>query len=310
VPGSRRGGQTDGSASEGSTYAIGALPSSPSAAVASDGGRRLRLRRAARAPALVPATLAGGGRAPATRTSRPSPVTARRGRRPTCPRVVVCPGGGYHALMLTYEGHDISALAGGPRHGGDRAQVPKGSPDTRQGIHRGTGAAPCGSRVAKRDGVGDRPKPDRDGSAFSAGGHRRLAWAPGPTRATRKSPDPVERVDGRPDFLLLVYPSTEARRGTPTDQLVTKRTPPTFLVHARTDRLAVAESERFYAALKCTAWPPSSSSCRPASTGSAAARASCGAVAGEVHRLAEVAQAGEVAARRATPNRRGRRNRW
>ena len=68
---------------------------------------------------------------------------------------------------------------------------------------------------------------------FSAGGE--LAALDG-TKLEPESPgaaDPVDRLDARPDFLMLVYPG-----GRPESFNVTKETPPTFLLVADDDRLA------------------------------------------------------------------------
>jgi len=66
---------------------------------------------------------------------------------------------------------------------------------------------------------------------FSAGSNmgRSVVAASGP--GDPNSPDPIERVSSRPDYLALVY---GAGRATPTEQL--KDFPPTFLLSAAADR--------------------------------------------------------------------------
>jgi acetyl esterase/lipase len=74
--------------------------------------------------------------------------------------------------------------------------------------------------------------PDRIGYiGFSAGGNmgRPIAASAGP--GDHASPDPIERVSARPDYLVLVY---GAGRATPGETLAAF--PPTFLVSAAGDR--------------------------------------------------------------------------
>ncbi|WP_431213127.1 alpha/beta hydrolase [Puia sp. P3] len=82
---------------------------------------------------------------------------------------------------------------------------------------------------------------------FSAGGEvaALLAYAPG--NGNPRAPDPIDRLNGRPNFQLLVYPGP---LGVPAE--VPKDTPPTFLIAANDDQCCsapvVSLLERFRAA--------------------------------------------------------------
>jgi acetyl esterase/lipase len=162
--------------------------------------------------------------------------------------MVVCPGGGYSVLMLTYEGHDIARWLNA--HGVAALVLTyrvKPYPIA-QSVADGRRAMRLLRTRAKEWGL-DSTRLGMIG--FSAGGHLATSVATGFDAGDPQATDPVERASCRPDFLVLVYPSTTIGGGTPTDARVTRETPPAFLVHAQTDKVVpVAESERFHAALQ------------------------------------------------------------
>jgi len=162
--------------------------------------------------------------------------------------MVVCPGGGYHALMMSYEGHDIARWL--TAHGVTAVVLKYRVAPYPPAVSIADGKRAVRTLRYRAKELGIDPK--RIGMiGFSAGGHLASSVGTDFDAGNRRAADPVERRSCRPDFLALVYPSTTIGGGTPTDERVTRDTPPTWLVHARTDQIVpVAESERFYAALK------------------------------------------------------------
>lgn len=195
-----------------------------------------------------------------------SEITVHRPAVTNGTAVVICPGGGYGGLMMSYEGHDVAAWL---NQQGVTAVVlkyrvaPHHHPEPWQDGQRAL-------RTVRARAAALGVKPDRIGMmGFSAGGH--LAATVGtlfddgnPTAA-----DPVERVSSRPDFLLLVYPvislGPQGHAGSrknllgenppaelvdllSTERQVTDRTPPAFLAHARTDTVVPIENSLLFAA--------------------------------------------------------------
>jgi acetyl esterase/lipase len=182
---------------------------------------------------------------------------------------VICPGGGYGALMKDPEGHGIAAWLN--RHGitgvvleyrlpAGRSYVPL--LDAQRAIRTVRGNAKKWDIDPWRIGI----------MGFSAGGH--LASTAG-THFDDGDPDAtdaVDRISSRPDFMILVYPvitmGEKTHQGSkdnllgkdPSPKLVelfsnekqvTARTPPTFLAHAVDDTPVPPDnSESFYMALQ------------------------------------------------------------
>ncbi len=186
--------------------------------------------------------------------------------------VIVCPGGGYHGLAMSYEGievgqwlndHGIAAFVLKYRHKGSGYQHPSPLDDAQRAIRTVRARA-------KEFGV----DPSKIGIlGFSAGGH--LASSAG-THFDKGKPDaddPIERVSCRPDFMILCYPvisltTPYTHQGSkrnllgenPDEKLVesmsselqvTPETPPTFLFHTNADTGVPSEnSVLFYLALR------------------------------------------------------------
>lgn len=183
--------------------------------------------------------------------------------------VVICPGGGYRAVMMSYEGVDVArwfadrGVAGfvlryrlAPRY-----KHPAPLQDVQRAIRL------VKSR-AKKYGI----DPEKVGvMGFSAGGHLASCAATIHARADPDSKDPVERFSSRPSFAVLAYPviTLEGRsahggsvisllgpkpdakllESLSTHKRVSKDTPPTFLFHTKEDKVVpVANSELFFAA--------------------------------------------------------------
>jgi len=183
--------------------------------------------------------------------------------------VVVCPGGGYGGVVMSYEGHDIARWLNGF---GITAAVVK----YRVRPYRHPAPMLDGKRAMRL--VRSRAKqlaidPNRIGiMGFSAGGHLASTVGTHFDVGDPNAADPIDRVSCRPDFMVLVYPvitmgpKTHAgsRRNllgrSPSaadvellsnEKQVSKDTPPTFLAHSRVDQLVpVANNEMFHKALK------------------------------------------------------------
>jgi acetyl esterase/lipase len=167
--------------------------------------------------------------------------------------MVVCPGGGYRALMMTYEGHDIARwlVARGIAAVVLKYRVHPYPPSV--SIADGRRAVRIVRAHAREWGI----NPRRIGMiGFSAGGHLASTVGTSFDYGDPKSPDPIERESCRPDYLVLVYPSTTIGGGKPTEEQVTRKTPPAFVVHSVTDQIVpVEESRGFGAALRANRVP-------------------------------------------------------
>ena len=190
--------------------------------------------------------------------------------KPARASVVVCPGGGYGHLAVDHEGRQVAEWLNGLgiaafvlryRHGKPHRH-PEPLMDAQRALAR-----------VRHDAAKWELDPDRIGIlGFSAGGH--LASSAGTLfhEGDPEAEDPLDRVSCRPDFMILVYPvitleGEAAHRGSrrnllgddpapelierlSTHRQVTKRTPPTFLVHATDDRgVPVENTLLFYRAL-------------------------------------------------------------
>ena len=185
--------------------------------------------------------------------------------------VVICPGGGYGAVMMSYEGRDVArwfadhGVAGyvlryrlGPRY-----HHPVPLHDVQRAL-----------RQVKADARVNGIDPARVGvMGFSAGGHLASCAATMFDKGDPKATDLVERQSSRPGFAILAYPVIDLggkfghagsrrnllgdkpepalARSLSTQGRVTKDTPPVFLFHTREDKaVPVQNSELFAAACK------------------------------------------------------------
>jgi len=118
--------------------------------------------------------------------------------------VIICPGGGYAALMMTYEGRDVAkwfadrGVAGfvlryrlGPRY-----KHPIPLQDAQRAI-----------RLVKSRAKEYDIDPGRVGiMGFSAGGHLASCAATIHAHGEPDAADPVDRLSSRPGFAVLAYP--------------------------------------------------------------------------------------------------------
>jgi acetyl esterase/lipase len=183
--------------------------------------------------------------------------------------VVICPGGGYSTLMTSYEGDDVARWLNTHGVAGVvlKYRVNRRHPAPLLDAQRAM-------RTVRAHAKEWRLDPNRIGvMGFSAGGHVASTVGTHFDVGNPHASDPIERVGCRPDFLILVYPvitmgpKTHAgsrdillgkeNRSAAEEELlsnekqVTDQTPPTFLVHAKTDSVVPVEnSAMFYAALQ------------------------------------------------------------
>jgi len=185
--------------------------------------------------------------------------------------VVICPGGGYGALAMDHEGHQVARWF--TAHGvaaaivkyrlGPRYHHPAPLQDVLRAI-----------RVVRSRAAELGVKPERIGvMGFSAGGHLASSAATLFDLADAKAADGLEAIPSRPDFAILGYPvivfgADVTHKGSQrnllgenppadlvtrlsTDRQVTAKTPPTFLFHTSEDAgVPPQNSVAFYLALK------------------------------------------------------------
>jgi acetyl esterase/lipase len=191
--------------------------------------------------------------------------------------VVICPGGGYHVLLMTREGCDIARAF---NNLGIAAFVLKYRlPDDRIMTDKSIGPLQDAQRaiqLIREKGDEWKIDPDKIGiMGFSAGGH--LASTAG-THFENALIDNTKGTSLRPDFMILVYPvisladslghigSREYLLGkTPAEKQiryfsnelqVTKTTPPAFIVLAGDDTVVKPDNSlRFYDALRMNGVP-------------------------------------------------------
>lgn len=192
--------------------------------------------------------------------------------RATGASIVILPGGSYGGLTFDYEGtqqaqffvdHGIAAFVVKYRIPSDRTMLDKSIgplQDAQQAM-----------RFVRQRAREWQLDPARVGViGFSAGGHLASTLATRFSKAYVANPD---RIDLRPDFMVLVYPvismqsdithmdSREALLGAaPSDEQVrlfsselqvSERAPPTLILHATDDQLVdVSNSLRYYEALR------------------------------------------------------------
>ncbi len=185
--------------------------------------------------------------------------------------VIICPGGGYRALMMSYEGNDVARwfTKFGVTTAVLRSRIaPRYKhPAPMQDVHR---AIRCARTNASAWGI----DPKRIGvMGFSAGGHLAATAGVHHLAGDPLADDPVGQQATRPDFLVLAYPVISMQDGVthagsranllgrnPDPKLVEKmslerqvsiHTPPTFLFHTDDDKVVKSEnSVLFYNGLR------------------------------------------------------------
>jgi acetyl esterase/lipase len=171
--------------------------------------------------------------------------------------ILVCPGGGYKALMMDYEGEDIARALNTIGVTGivlkyrvREADPPAGTPrylPALQDAQRALGLVRSRAREWNID-------PNRLGIlGFSAGAHLACAASTNFDKRAYDAIDDADKRSCRPDFAVVVYPGGVLKKGTDglSDEIrVTKDTPPAFIVQAHDDRVNSENSVFYYLALK------------------------------------------------------------
>jgi acetyl esterase/lipase len=195
-----------------------------------------------------------------------------RAANPNGTAIVVCPGGGYGGLAMDHEGKQIGEWL---NKLGITAAVLKyrlGSAKYRHPVELGD--AQRALRTVRANADAWKIDPAKIGIlGFSAGGHLTSTAGTHFDSGKADAADPIDRVSCRPDFMVLLYPvitleppfahmgsrnnllgkdaPAELVKSLSNEQMVTKETPPTFLVHTSEDRGVPPEnSVLFYLALQ------------------------------------------------------------
>ena len=205
-----------------------------------------------------------------TPLDKPSLAPYLPAENPTHTAIVICPGGGYEHLAMSYEGTEVAQWLNargvaafvlkyrlGPRY-----HYPVQLLDAQRAI-----------RYVRSHAATDGIDPDRIGIwGFSAGGHLASTAGTHFDAGNREATDPIEQVSSRPDFMVLAYPVISMEPGIthvgslhnllgeqPNPMLenelsnetqVTPQTPPTFLYSTTNDQtVPVMNSVLFYEAL-------------------------------------------------------------
>lgn len=196
---------------------------------------------------------------------RPSAITVHLPKEGNGTAFIICPGGGYGGLVTGAEGHGIAKWLNENGIAGIvlEYELPKGHAtvpwrDAQRAI-----------RFTRANADKWKIRKDQIGIiGFSAGGHVASTAGTNYDAGNAKSDDPVERMSSRPDFMILVYPvismGEKAHAGSKRNLLgkepsktlvksfsnetqVTYDTPPTFLAHAKDDRVVPPDHSRMFA---------------------------------------------------------------
>ena len=162
------------------------------------------------------------------------------------PAVIICPGGGYQILAINKEGTEIAAWLNTLGITGVvlKYRVPNNRDGALQDIQRAVRLVRARQKEwnidATRVGV----------MGFSAGGNlcARLSTTCG--TASYPAIDDNDRLDDRPDFVVLVYPAYLGDKGQLAQNLtVSQKIPPSFITQAEDDKNYVPGTKLYVEAL-------------------------------------------------------------
>jgi acetyl esterase/lipase len=145
--------------------------------------------------------------------------------------VVVAPGGGFRELVFHAEGEQVAEFLNplGVTVFVLKYRLPKeeGSPYSMENVKQDAYRA---IRMVRSRAGEFHIDPDRIGMlGFSAGGEVVMMVAYDKGNGDPNAADPIDRLNGRPDFQMMVYPG-----GTP-PKVIPSDTPPAFLICANDD---------------------------------------------------------------------------
>lgn len=189
--------------------------------------------------------------------------------------IVICPGGGYHGLAYDWEGTEIAKWFNSK---GIAAIVLKYRLPNSKSIKVSSEAplqdAQRAMRLVRSNAEEWNIDPDKIGvMGFSAGGHLASTLGTQFEKPNNFNEDTIDKLTARPNFMVLLYPvitmkSDYTHKGSKNALLgknaskelieqfsnelqVTKKTPPTFIVHSQDDTaVPVENSLQLYKALK------------------------------------------------------------
>jgi acetyl esterase/lipase len=168
--------------------------------------------------------------------------------------IVVCPGGGYKALMMDYEGEDVARWLNTIGISGIvlkyRVPAPEGTPRHLPALQDAQRTIGIVRSKSKEWGI----DPQRIGIlGFSAGGHLACAASTNDDKRAYEAIDDADKLSCRPDFAVVIYPGgalNKTKDGLAEELRVTAQTPPAFIVQANDDRVNSENSVFYYLALK------------------------------------------------------------
>ena len=198
-----------------------------------------------------------------TNVTEPTLTIFRPEKDATDVAVIVCPGGGYHALMMGYEGEDVARWLNTLGITGIvlkyRVPAPEGTPRYLPALQDAQRAI---SAVRAHAGQW-KLNPSKIGIlGFSAGGHLAAAASTNFDHRAYPAADDIDQVSCRPDFAVVIYPGGIVQKPAKQDSApvpdgamspeitVTDKTPPAFIAMAGNDPVNPENAVYYYLALK------------------------------------------------------------
>ena len=173
--------------------------------------------------------------------------------------IIVCPGGGYQALMMDYEGEEVAKWLNTIGVTGIvlkyRVPAPPGTPRWAPALQDAQRSISIVRSKAKEWGI----DPQRIGMlGFSAGAHLTAAASTNFDQRTYDGMDDADKERCRPDFGVVIYPGGIVEKGKAElspEIKVTKETPPQFIVMATDDPVNSENAAQYYIACKKSGVP-------------------------------------------------------